>query len=55
MQFAKRLEKIPLYLFAEIIHKYNELVAKGVGIINMAIGDQDKPTPTHILQIMHEV
>ncbi len=54
MQFAKRLEKIPPYLFAEIVHKQNELVAKGVDIINMAIGDPDKPTPTHILRVMHE-
>lgn len=54
MQFAKRLEKIPPYLFAEIVHKQNELVAKGVDIINMAVGDQDKATPSHILQVMHE-
>ncbi|MEH1942580.1 MAG: pyridoxal phosphate-dependent aminotransferase [Nostoc sp.] len=54
MQFAKRLEKIPPYLFAEIVHKQNELVAKGVDIINMAVGDPDKPTPSHILQVMHE-
>lgn len=49
MQLAKRLEKIPPYLFAEIVHKRNELVAKGVDIINMAIADPDKPTPSHIL------
>ncbi|MDZ8079889.1 MAG: LL-diaminopimelate aminotransferase [Nostoc sp. DcaGUA01] len=54
MQFAKRLEKIPPYLFAEIVQKQNQLVAKGVDIINMGIGDPDKPTPTHILQVMHE-
>jgi LL-diaminopimelate aminotransferase len=54
MQFAKRLEKIPPYLFAEIDRKRNELVAKGVDIINMAVGDPDKPTPSHILQVMHE-
>ncbi|BAY11452.1 pyridoxal phosphate-dependent aminotransferase [Calothrix sp. NIES-2098] len=54
MQFAKRLEKIPPYLFAEINRKGNELVAKGVDIINLAVGDPDKPTPNHILQVMHE-
>jgi LL-diaminopimelate aminotransferase len=54
MQFAKRLEKIPPYLFAEINRKGNELVAKGVDIINLAVGDPDRPTPTHILQVMHE-
>ncbi|MBW4560289.1 MAG: pyridoxal phosphate-dependent aminotransferase [Mojavia pulchra JT2-VF2] len=54
MQFAKRLAKIPPYLFAEIDRKRNELVAKGVDIINLAVGDPDKPTPIHILQVMHE-
>jgi LL-diaminopimelate aminotransferase len=54
MQFAKRLEKIPPYLFAQIDRKRNELVAQGVDIINMAVGDPDKPTPAHILQAMHQ-
>ncbi|OCR00396.1 LL-diaminopimelate aminotransferase [Oscillatoriales cyanobacterium USR001] len=54
MQFAKRLEKIPPYLFAEIDRKRDELVAKGVDIINMGVGDPDKPTPDRIIQAMHE-
>jgi LL-diaminopimelate aminotransferase len=54
MQFAKRLEKIPPYLFAEINRKGNELVAQGVDIINLAVGDPDRPTPNHILQVMHQ-
>jgi LL-diaminopimelate aminotransferase len=54
MQFAKRLEKIPPYLFAEIDRKRDEMVAKGVDIINMGVGDPDRPTPNHIVQAMHE-
>ncbi|BBD61391.1 aspartate aminotransferase [Nostoc sp. HK-01] len=54
MHLAKRLEKIPPYLFAEINRKREKLVAEGVDIINMAVGDPDKPTPAHILQVMHE-
>lgn len=54
MQPAKRLQKIPPYLFAEINRKREELVAQGIDIINMAVGDPDKPTPAHILQAMHE-
>ena len=54
MQFAKRLEKIPPYLFAEIDRKRDEMVAKGVDIINMGVGDPDRPTPSHIVQAMHE-
>jgi len=54
MQFAKRLEKIPPYLFAEIDRKRDELVAKGVDIINMGVGDPDQPTPSHIVEAMHQ-
>jgi LL-diaminopimelate aminotransferase len=54
MQFARRLEKIPPYLFAEINRKRSELVAKGVDIINMGVGDPDCPTPDRILKAMHE-
>ncbi|MBE9051123.1 pyridoxal phosphate-dependent aminotransferase [Nostocales cyanobacterium LEGE 11386] len=54
MQLAKRLEKIPPYLFAEINRKREELVAQGVDIINLALGDPDKPTPAQIIQVMHE-
>lgn len=54
MQFAQRLEKIPPYLFAELDRKRNELISQGVDIINMAIGDPDKPTPVHIVTAMHE-
>ena len=52
MQFAKRLEKIPPYLFAEIDRKRDELVSKGVDIINMGVGDPDRPTPDHIINAM---
>lgn len=54
MQFAKRLEKIPPYFFAEIGRQREELVAQGVDIINMGVGDPDSPTPAHIVRAMHE-
>jgi LL-diaminopimelate aminotransferase len=54
MQPAKRLEKIPPYLFAEINRKREQLLAQGVDIINLALGDPDKQTPAHILQAMHQ-
>ncbi|MEA5582285.1 pyridoxal phosphate-dependent aminotransferase [Nodularia harveyana UHCC-0300] len=53
MQPAKRLEQIPPYLFAEINRKREKLVAEGVDIINLALGDPDTQTPEHILQAMH--
>lgn len=54
MKFAKRLEKIPPYLFAELDRKRDELVSKGVDIINMGVGDPDQPTPAHIVNAMHQ-
>lgn len=54
MKPAQRLAKIPPYLFAEIDRKRDEAVARGVDIINMGIGDPDKPTPDHILAAMHK-
>lgn len=54
MQFAQRLEKIPPYLFAQINCKTDELIAKGVDIINLGVGDPDRPTLAHILEAMHE-
>jgi len=54
MQPAKRLDKIPPYLFAELDRKRDELAAKGVDIINMGVGDPDQPTPAHIVSAMHQ-
>ncbi|RMH74550.1 MAG: pyridoxal phosphate-dependent aminotransferase [Cyanobacteria bacterium J007] len=54
MQFAKRLERIPPYLFVEIDRKRAQLLARGVDIINLGVGDPDKPTPTAIREAMHE-
>lgn len=53
MKFAKRLDRIPPYLFAEIARKRHSLVSQGVDIINLAVGDPDQPTPSHIVKVMH--
>ncbi len=52
MQFAKRIEKLPAYLFAEISKKIAEKRAQGVDVISFAIGDPDLPTPDHILDAL---
>lgn len=52
MQFAKRIEKLPAYLFAEISKKIAEKRAQGVDVISFAIGDPDLPTPDHILDVL---
>jgi LL-diaminopimelate aminotransferase len=55
MKKSKRLSKIPPYLFVKIEEKKEELLKKGVDIIDFGIGDPDLPTPSHILKKMEEV
>lgn len=50
MNLAKRLDKIPPYLFVEISRKIAEKQARGEDVISFAIGDPDSPTPEHIIR-----
>ena len=50
MKLAKRIEKLPPYLFVEISRKIAEKRAKGEEVISFGIGDPDFPTPSHILE-----
>jgi len=47
---AERLRRLPPYLFQEIDRLKAELVAKGVDVINLGVGDPDLPTPAHIIE-----
>ena len=47
---AERLKSLPPYLFKEIDRKKEEVMAKGVDIINLGVGDPDLPTPDHIIE-----
>ncbi len=49
---AKRIEELPPYLFAEIDRKKEEMIRKGVDIIDLGIGDPDLPTPSRIVEAM---
>ena len=50
MRIAKRVEKLPPYLFVEISRKITELKARGEDVISFGIGDPDVPTPDHIIE-----
>jgi LL-diaminopimelate aminotransferase len=54
MRLAKRIEKLPPYLFAEISKKVAAKRAAGVDIVSFGIGDPDMPTPPHILKSLIE-
>lgn len=55
IKWAKRIEELPPYLFAEIDRKKNELVERGVDVIDLGVGDPDIPTPDHIVESLREV
>lgn len=46
---SNKLNQLPPYLFKEIDRLKAEAIAKGVDVINVSIGDPDRPTPDHII------
>lgn len=52
MQKAECLNHLTPYLFAQIDAKRDALVAQGVDVISLGIGDPDMPTPSHIVDAL---
>ncbi len=50
LEFARRVQNLPPYLFAEIDVMIDEAKARGVDVISFGIGDPDQPTPKHIVK-----
>ena len=55
-QFVKseRLQKLPPYLFAEIDRKKKAAIAAGKDVINLGVGDPDRPTPRPIIESLQK-
>ena len=49
MRFARRLDAVPPYLFAELERKVEEKRRAGVDVISLGIGDPDLPTPRPVV------
>lgn len=49
LRSARRLEAIPPYLFARIDRMKREARARGMDVIDLTVGDPDRPTPGHIV------
>jgi LL-diaminopimelate aminotransferase len=49
---AERLKQLPPYLFKEIDRKKKEVMARGIDIIDLGVGDPDIPTPPHIIEAL---
>ena len=54
MKFAKRLDAVPPYLFAELERKVSEAERAGVDVISLGIGDPDLPTPPAVIDALAE-
>ncbi|WP_406700223.1 LL-diaminopimelate aminotransferase [Singulisphaera sp. Ch08] len=53
---SERLQKLPPYLFAEIDKKKKAALAAGRDVINLGVGDPDRPTPPTIIKsLQHHV
>jgi len=53
-QPSKRLQALPPYLFIEIDRKRRAAIASGKDVINLGVGDPDRPTPEFIRHRMAE-
>lgn len=47
-----RLDKLPPYLFSAIDEAKSKALAKGVDVVDLGIGDPDRPTPAPLVEIM---
>src|SRR5512141_1420826 len=47
---ARRLTKLPPYLFIEIDKKKKAALARGVDLVDLGVGDPDLPTPGVLLR-----
>jgi histidinol-phosphate/aromatic aminotransferase/cobyric acid decarboxylase-like protein len=54
VKFAKRLDAVPPYLFAELERKVSEAERAGIDVISLGIGDPDLPTPPAIIDALAE-
>jgi LL-diaminopimelate aminotransferase len=52
VRFARRLDAVPPYLFAELERKIAEKRRAGVDVISLGIGDPDLPTPQPVIDAL---
>ena len=50
MRFARRLDQVPPYLFAELERKITAMEGEGIDVISLGIGDPDLPTPEPVIE-----
>lgn len=51
---SERLKALPPFLFNEIDNKKRAAIAAGKDVINLGVGDPDRPTPGFVIEAMNE-
>jgi LL-diaminopimelate aminotransferase len=51
-EFARRLQALPPYLFKELDRMRDEAKARGADIIDLGVGDPDRPTPPQVIEAL---
>jgi len=54
IQYSRKINELPPYLFAEIDASKEKMVADGKDVIDLSVGDPDIPTPKFIIDKMKE-
>ncbi len=54
IELAQRIRALPPYLFADIDRKKVELRKQGKDLIDLGIGDPDRPTPPHVVAALQQ-
>ena len=52
MKFARRLDAVPLYLFAELERTIARKRREGIDVISLGIGDPDLPSPRAVIEAL---
>ncbi len=52
IQWARRMDRLPPYIFATINEKRHAMRQAGRDVIDLAMGNPDRPTPPHIVKKM---
>jgi LL-diaminopimelate aminotransferase len=52
VRFARRLDQVPPYLFAELERKIEQKRSAGIDVISLGIGDPDLPAPEAVVEEM---
>lgn len=54
IQAAERLNQFPVYLFDALDQQKAEQESKGVQVIDLSVGDPDRPTPGYVVEALRE-